>query len=60
MLLIGLCLTLGRIGWLGLGACFALLGLVAPVLARWGERTRPDAPQRSDEEQEQRADMTTD
>jgi len=45
VLLIGLCLTWGRAGWIGLGACFALLGLAAPALARWGERTRPRSPQ---------------
>jgi MFS family permease len=45
VVLIGLCLSLGRAGWLGLGAGFALLGLAGPVLARWGERTRPDPPQ---------------
>ena len=39
--LIGLCLSCGVAGWVGLGACFAGLGLVAPALARWGERTRP-------------------
>jgi len=39
--LIGLCLTFGTAGWIGLGAFFGLLGLAAPVIARWGERTRP-------------------
>src|SRR6202034_499064 len=39
--MIGLCLTFGTIGWIGLGAFFALLGLTAPAIARWGERTRP-------------------
>jgi MFS family permease len=39
--LIGLCLSFGLAGWVGLGACFAGLGLAAPALARWGERTRP-------------------
>lgn len=41
--MIGLCLTFGTIGWVGLGAFFALLGLTAPAIARWGERTRPEA-----------------
>jgi MFS family permease len=41
VLMIGLILSLGRIGWVGLGALFALFGLAAPAVARWGERTRP-------------------
>jgi MFS family permease len=41
IILIGLCLSLGRAGWIGLGVCFALLGLTAPAIAEWGERTRP-------------------
>jgi MFS family permease len=41
VLMIGLVLTLGRAGWIGLGALFALLGLAAPAVARWGQRTRP-------------------
>jgi MFS family permease len=39
--MIGLCLTFGTIGWAGLGAFFAVLGLTAPAIARWAERTRP-------------------
>jgi len=39
--MIGLCLTFGTAGWAGLGAFFGLLGLTAPAIARWGERTRP-------------------
>jgi MFS family permease len=39
--LIGLCLSFGIAGWVGIAACFAALGLAAPALARWGERTRP-------------------
>jgi hypothetical protein len=39
--MIGLCLTFGTVGWIGLGAFFAVLGLTAPAVARWGERTRP-------------------
>jgi MFS family permease len=44
--MIGLCLTFGTVGWVGLGAFFALLGLSAPAIARWAERTHPaaDAP----------------
>jgi MFS family permease len=41
ILLIGLVLSLGRLGFVLLGAWFALLGLTAPAVARWGERTRP-------------------
>ena len=40
-LMIGLCLTFGTAGWIGLGGFFAVLGLTAPAIARWGERTRP-------------------
>jgi MFS family permease len=43
VVMIGLCLTYGVAGWIGLGVFFALLGLAAPAIARWGERTRPDA-----------------
>jgi MFS family permease len=39
--MIGLCLTFGTVGWAGLGAFFAALGLTAPAIARWAERTRP-------------------
>jgi MFS family permease len=41
ILMLGVVLTLGRAGWIGLGVLFLLLGLVAPAVARWGERTRP-------------------
>jgi MFS family permease len=41
VLMIGLVLSLGRIGWVGLGVLFALLGLAAHAVARWGEQTRP-------------------
>jgi MFS family permease len=41
VLLVGLCLSLGRIGFIGLGVCFCLLGLAGPALAQWGQRTRP-------------------
>jgi MFS family permease len=44
VLLIGLCLSLGQAGWVGLGASFALVGLAAPALAAWGARTRPGQP----------------
>jgi MFS family permease len=39
--LVGLVLSGGRLGFVLLGAWFALLGLAAPAVARWGERTRP-------------------
>jgi hypothetical protein len=41
VLLVGVVLGVGRVGFIALGACFALLGLAAPALARWGERSRP-------------------
>lgn len=41
VLMIGAVLSLGRAGWIGLGALFLLLGQLAPAVARWGERTRP-------------------
>jgi MFS family permease len=43
--LIGLVLSGGRLGFVLLGVWFALLGLAGPAVARWGERTRPAAPQ---------------
>jgi MFS family permease len=43
-ILVGLVLSGGRLGFVLLGAWFALLGLAAPAVARWGERTRPAAP----------------
>jgi MFS family permease len=43
ILLIGLVLSLGRLGFVLLGAFFAVLGLTGPAVARWGERTRPAA-----------------
>ena len=44
VVLIGLCLSLGRAGWIGLGVAFALLGLLAPLVTGWAERTRPNIP----------------
>jgi hypothetical protein len=43
-ILVGLVLSGGRLGFVLLGAWFALLGLAVPAVARWGERTRPAAP----------------
>ncbi|MBN1171166.1 MAG: MFS transporter [Micromonosporaceae bacterium] len=40
VLMIGLVLSLGRVGWIGLGLLFALSGLVTPAVVQWGERTR--------------------
>ncbi|MFG3679879.1 MFS transporter [Micromonospora chalcea] len=37
-----LCITWGAPGWLLMGAVFVAVGLVAPAVVRWGERTRPD------------------
>jgi MFS family permease len=44
LILVGVVLTAGRIGFVLLGTWFVLLGLTAPAVARWGERTRPAAP----------------
>src|SRR5580700_5398970 len=44
-ILVGLVLSGGRLGFVLLGAWFALLGLTAPAVARWGERTRPGTPE---------------
>jgi MFS family permease len=43
-ILIGLVLSGGRLGFVLLGAWFALVSLAGPAVARWGERTRPAAP----------------
>lgn len=43
VILVGLILSLGRLGFVVLGACFAMLGLLGPAVASWGERTRPAA-----------------
>ena len=40
-LLLGVFLSRGLPGLVGLGAFFLLTGLLAPAVARWGERTRP-------------------
>lgn len=45
LVLVGLVLSGGRVGFVLLGAYFALLGLTGPAVARWGERTRPAAPE---------------
>ena len=44
VILVGLVLSGGRLGFVLLGAWFAVLGLAGPAVARWGERTRPAAP----------------
>jgi hypothetical protein len=44
LVLVGLVLTIGRAGLIGLGVWFALLGTAGPAVARWGERTRPAPP----------------
>ena len=51
--LIGLVLAGGRLGFVLLGAWFALLGLAAPAVARWGERTRPATPETESDAAEQ-------
>jgi hypothetical protein len=45
--LIGLCLRFGAAGWVGAGVFFAMLSLLGPAIAGWGERTRPQASQPS-------------
>jgi MFS family permease len=47
--LIGLVLAGGRLGFVLLGAWLTLLGLAAPAVARWGERTRPATPETESE-----------
>jgi MFS family permease len=42
-LLLGVVLAGGKLGFVLLGAWFALIGLAGPAVARWGERTRPPA-----------------
>lgn len=44
VLLVGLSLSWGRLGWIALGAYCAAFGYGGPLLARWGGRTRPAAP----------------
>jgi MFS family permease len=44
LILIAVVLSAGRLGFILLGTWFILLGLAAPAVARWGERTRPAAP----------------
>jgi len=44
-LLLGVVLSLGRPGLIGLGAFFALPFMLMPAVARWGERTRPVSPE---------------
>jgi MFS family permease len=41
LILVGLVLSGGRLGFVLLGVWFVLLGLAGPAVARWGERTRP-------------------
>ena len=43
LVLVGLVLSGGRLGFVLLGAWFAVLGLAGPAVARWGERTRQAA-----------------
>jgi hypothetical protein len=47
-LLLGPVLSLGLPGLIGLGAFFALTGMLMPAVARWGERTRPAASDLAD------------
>ncbi|MEW2427054.1 MFS transporter [Micromonospora sp. NPDC047644] len=38
-----LCIAWGAPGWLLMGGIFVAVGLAAPAVVRWGERTRPDS-----------------
>jgi MFS family permease len=49
-LLLGVVLVQGRAGFVGLGIFLGLLGLAAPAIARWGERTRPASGQPAEPE----------
>lgn len=40
LILVGLVLSGGRLGFVLVGVWFALLGLAGPAVSRWGERTR--------------------
>jgi hypothetical protein len=48
VLFLGFVLGLGRPGLIGLGVYFALVGLLMPAVASWGERTRPVSPALAD------------
>ena len=50
LLFLSFILTLGRPGLVGIGVFFALVGLLAPAVARWGERTRPESEDKPSEE----------
>lgn len=43
-LLLGPVMSLGKPGMIGLGVFFVLTCALMPAVARWGERTRPQAP----------------
>ena len=47
-LLLGVFLSRGLLGLIGLGAFFLLTGMLAPAVARWGERTRPGVSELAD------------
>jgi MFS family permease len=42
-LLAALIIGVGPLGWLGVGAIFAVAGIVSPAIIRWGLRTRESA-----------------
>lgn len=44
LVLLGVVPENGFAGWIGIGLFFLLLGLIAPAVAAWGERTRPQKP----------------
>ncbi|MFI9811253.1 MFS transporter [Saccharothrix variisporea] len=53
-LLLGVTLSFGSTGWIGLGVLLLVLGLLGPAIAGWGERTRQEA-----EPEPTQADTTT-
>jgi hypothetical protein len=44
-LLTGAVVSVGMLGWIGLGALFAVAGLAYPAMVRWGLRTRATQPE---------------
>jgi hypothetical protein len=50
VLLLGLVLSHGRLGLIGLGVFFLLPSLLMPAVTLWGERTRPASPDLADVE----------
>jgi MFS family permease len=60
VVLLGIVLSLGRPGMIGLGVFFVLVGMLMPAVARWGERTRPAAAKVDDPEVVQQGNEVSD